>query len=298
MRRQNTWRQTAADILGINRRNLDYVYAMNARERFPLVDDKIRAKEILGRLGLPIPEAIAEIERRRDIEPCLADLAGTPRFVVKPASGFGGAGIRVVVDGDRDELAFHMAAILSGMYAFDSLRDRVLVEEFVEEDPVLHDLHGGAGVSDVRVIVCDSQPVMAMLRVPCEESRPTANLHRGGIGAGIDFTTGRTTFAIRKGRPLAEHPDTRTPLEGIEIPHWEEVVAMTRPLNRAFGLGYLGADIVLHKAKGPLLLEVNARPGLSIQLANRRGLRPVLQAGGSAASASESAVQADRDGEA
>ena len=44
------------------------------------------------------------------------------------------------------------------------------------------------------------------------------------------------------------------------------------------GLGYLGADIVLDKTKGPLLLELNARPGLAIQVANRIGIRPLLNA--------------------
>ena len=38
------------------------------------------------------------------------------------------------------------------------------------------------------------------------------------------------------------------------------------------GLGYLGVDIVLDKTHGPLILELNARPGLNIQIANQFGL--------------------------
>jgi len=38
------------------------------------------------------------------------------------------------------------------------------------------------------------------------------------------------------------------------------------------GLGYLGVDLVIDKNEGPLLLELNARPGLQIQIANRKGL--------------------------
>jgi glutathione synthase/RimK-type ligase-like ATP-grasp enzyme len=33
----------------------------------------------------------------------------------------------------------------------------------------------------------------------------------------------------------------------------------------------LGVDIVLDKNRGPLILELNARPGLSIQIANGTG---------------------------
>jgi predicted ATP-grasp superfamily ATP-dependent carboligase len=43
------------------------------------------------------------------------------------------------------------------------------------------------------------------------------------------------------------------------------------------GLGYLGVDIVLDRDKGPMLLELNARPGISIQNANRFGLRDRLR---------------------
>ena len=41
--------------------------------------------------------------------------------------------------------------------------------------------------------------------------------------------------------------------------------------------GYLGIDVVLDKEKSPLLLEINARRGLSIQIANQQGLIPRLE---------------------
>jgi glutathione synthase/RimK-type ligase-like ATP-grasp enzyme len=44
------------------------------------------------------------------------------------------------------------------------------------------------------------------------------------------------------------------------------------------GLGYLGVDIVIDRHRGPLLLELNARPGLAVQLANGRGLQPSVDA--------------------
>ena len=40
------------------------------------------------------------------------------------------------------------------------------------------------------------------------------------------------------------------------------------------GLGYLGVDIVLDRDQGPMIIELNARPGLSIQVANFSGLAP------------------------
>jgi hypothetical protein len=42
-------------------------------------------------------------------------------------------------------------------------------------------------------------------------------------------------------------------------------------------LGYQGIDLVLDRERGPLLLELNARPGLNIQIANREGLQGRLE---------------------
>lgn len=276
-----------AGVLGINRRNLDYVYCGDGKRRFPLVDDKILAKRILLEAGLSVPDSIAEVASRSDIRSTLAALAAQARFVIKPARGFGGAGVKVYRDHEpfgmqghdrHEEFEFHMAAILAGMYAMDALADRVLVEAFVEETTELRQLHGDTGVSDLRIIVRDGTPVMAMLRLPCRDSSPTANLHRGGIGVGVNVDTGITTFAIQRGAPLSTHPDTGLALTGFRIPLWPAILAMALPLNRAFDIRYLGADLVIDTRRGPLILEVNARPGLAIQLANRRGLLSALQA--------------------
>jgi len=115
--------------------------------------------------------------------------------------------------------------------------------------------------------------------VALKRSGGAANLHAGGIGVGIDLETGRTSHAIQDDRPVDAHPDTRQPLAGIELPFWAEISSLGPPLNDLFGLGYLGADVVIDAQRGPLLLEVNARPGLSIQLANREGLRALLESG-------------------
>lgn len=42
-------------------------------------------------------------------------------------------------------------------------------------------------------------------------------------------------------------------------------------------LGYVGVDVVLHPTKGPVVLEINSQPGLSIQMANGVGLKRRLQ---------------------
>jgi len=268
-------------VLGINRRNLEYVYRKNLRKDFHRVDDKIEAKELLRQADLPFVDTLAAIDTRTEVRRFLDRVPADSAFVVKPARGFGGTGVMVhkqyQPERDREDVSFQMAAILSGMYALDSLTDRVLVEELVVEDPLLTDVHGGHGVSDLRLLCSDGHAIMAMLRLPCAESAPTANLHQGGVGVGVDMTSGRTTFAVHHGKPIATHPDTGKALGGMPISHWERILDFGTRLNACFGLGYLGGDIVIDRARGPVFLEVNARPGLAIQLANRRGLRGPLE---------------------
>ncbi|MDJ0850668.1 MAG: sugar-transfer associated ATP-grasp domain-containing protein [Myxococcota bacterium] len=277
------------DVLGINRRNLECVAVRNPRRNFRNADDKVLAKEILGQAGLPTPETVYVVDGRDQIGECLERMRARSGCAIKPAEGYGGSGVKLVWprgDGWQDaageplsdhDLTFHMASILSGMFALDRLSDRVLVEELVEDHEVLQRIHESRGVSDLRLIVSEGRLVMAMLRLPTKRSGGAANLHAGGIGVGIDLEAGRTTHAIQDDRPIDAHPDTGHLLEGVELPFWAEIAALSPRLNDLFELGYLGADVVIDARRGPLLLEVNARPGLSIQLANREGLRALLE---------------------
>ncbi len=64
----------------------------------------------------------------------------------------------------------------------------------------------------------------------------------------------------------------------VSISVWTEVLNIAARSADAIGLGYLGVDIVIDRHRGPLLLELNARPGLAIQIANRSGLAPRIRA--------------------
>lgn len=118
---------------------------------------------------------------------------------------------------------------------------------------------------------------MAMLRLPTKESGGRANLHQGAIGVGVDIATGITTKAIWHGEYITEKPGTFRKLRGIKIPDWTKVLETAVNAQIVSGLGYIGVDIVLHPVKGPMVLELNAQPGLQIQLANAAGLKKRLE---------------------
>jgi glutathione synthase/RimK-type ligase-like ATP-grasp enzyme len=96
---------------------------------------------------------------------------------------------------------------------------------------------------------------------------------RGAAGNGIVLIgSGTTTTAVQGREVVALHPDTRQPVEDLRVPHWERILTIAAQACEMTGLGYLGADLLIDRERGPLLLELNARPGLAVQLANRDGL--------------------------
>ncbi len=276
-------------VVGINKRNADYILMHNRRRFFPLVDDKLLTKEIAEKVGIGVPTLYGKIEYPHEVRSFSSIVANRADFVVKPAQGSGGDGILVVVgrmggyfrlaDGSmitEEDMTFHLNNVLAGTFSLGGQPDKVLVEYRVDFDPVFANITY-RGVPDIRIVVFLGVPVMAMVRLPTRMSRGKANLHQGAIGAGIAIPTGRTLTAVLKNSVVSEHPDTNNPVMDVDIPSWDALLNMAARSCDLTQLGYQGIDIVLDKARGPLLLELNARPGLNIQIANREGLRHRLE---------------------
>lgn len=117
---------------------------------------------------------------------------------------------------------------------------------------------------------------MAMMRCSTAASDGKANLHQGAVGVGIDIATGRAVRAVQFDQPVTHHPDTGKELATLQVPHWERLLTLASSAWEMTGLGYMGTDMVLDKEEGPMVLELNARPGLAIQIANGAGLLPRL----------------------
>jgi alpha-L-glutamate ligase-like protein len=273
-----------AGILGLNRRNAEFISRYNPRRYYPLVDDKLKTKELAASAGIAVPELYCVIEIEHQIRDLAALLAKHPEFVVKPAHGSAGDGILVIAGRVRNmyrkasgeflaqhELDHHVSNVLSGLFSLGGRPDKALIESRVHFDPVFQDVTF-QGVPDVRIIVFLGVPVMAMVRLPTRQSDGKANLHKGAVGAGIDIGSGRTLAAVIGNEVISEHPDTHQSVTGIQIPNWSTLLRIAAGCYELTGLGYIGVDLVLDRDRGPLMLELNARPGLNIQIANRCGL--------------------------
>ena len=283
-------RLRAAGVLGMNGRNAIYTLRLNPRHLYPRVDDKLETKRLLRAAGIATAPVLAVARVHSEVRDMLAELDSYSSFVLKPAHGAMGNGILVVRERDGDwfrrpggqwidrrALFYHSATIISGAYALGGQPDVAFAEERLEVHPELATI-ATEGVPDVRVIVYRGVPVMSMTRLPTRHSRGRANLHQGAVGAGIELDTGRTNHAVFFGKPVPTHPDTQEPVIDRPIPEFARALEIAVRATDVTELGYVGADVVVDAHHGPLILELNARPGLAIQIANRMGLVPRLTA--------------------
>ncbi len=278
-------------ILGMNARNLEYVRPLNRRQAREIADNKLLAKRVLKKNDLPVPGLIAKIRTEEDLESFdWSTLPGS--FALKPNRGFGGEGIVVVYGRKKgrddawvkangsvitvDDLRAHIRNILDGSFSLTNTPDIAFFEERLKLLKLFKP-YAYKGIPDIRVIVFNGIPIMAMLRLPTRQSDGKANLQQGAIGVGLDLATGTTTTAVLGKSHIIEHiPRTRLVLSGLKLPYWNEILRIAVESQRISGLGFLGADIALDRDRGPVILELNARPGLSIQVANLSGLKTRL----------------------
>ncbi len=267
------------DVLGINRRNLDFVFADYTPGKFRDLDDKLAAKRVLDEVGVPVPRTLGVVRGPQDWPVLEEILAAQDSLVIKPANGWGGRGILVLNKRDGQwlrpgslpisvaEIHAHVSDVLSGIYSLDEENDAAIAEELIRPHAFFARI-GPTGLCDLRIVLEDSRPVQAMCRVPTQASDGKANLHGGGVGLGIDLADGRVNGAVVNDRQITRHPDSNQALLGLQLPLWPECLALAVAASQAVDVRYVGVDIVVDRRRGPLILEVNARPGLAIQIAN------------------------------
>jgi alpha-L-glutamate ligase-like protein len=276
-------------VLGMNARNFLYIRRYNKPSRFFVADDKLETKKLLLENGIPTAQLYADFSSREDIKEFNWNTLPESGFAIKPARGWGGGGILPIKNWNGktgisfsgqeyniENLENHLLDVLEGAFSLQYLPDRAFMEERLTENPFFKKIKA-VGIPDIRIIVLNGVPVMAMMRLPTKESGGKANLHQGALALGIDIKTGITTNAVWHDKVIHYIPETKIKVQGIKIPEWDTLLLMATKTQLVSGLGYVGVDLVIDGKKGPLILELNARPGLSIQIANLTSLRTRLE---------------------
>lgn len=277
------------DVLGMNARSLLYIKRSNTPAASRLANHKLDTKRVLQKAGIATPRLYATIPSRSELKTFRWTKLPSS-FVVKPNSSSGGGGILVVfgrnkkgnwVKADKTEifipeLRASVLDILDGRFSKGNIPDVAFFEQRVKVEASLKP-YSVQGIPDIRILVYNHVPVMAMLRLPTLESGGRANLQVGGIGVGIDVSLGLTTTAIHHGQIIDTLPGSRLRLSGIRLPFWNEILHMAATTTQACDLKFAGVDIAIDRDDGPMVLEINARPGPKIQIANLTPLRARLR---------------------
>lgn len=273
-------------VLGLNDRALNYIRPYNHKEAVKIADNKLLTKRVLNAAGIPTPALIKVIADYKEL--LEFDWSTLPQsFVMKPVSGLEGGGIDIFYNRDDNgnwiradksrasinDLKQQAKDIIDGKYSLNQLPDKVFFEERVKSHKAFK-YYAYKGSPDVRVIVFNNIPVMAFLRLPTKESNGKANLALGAIAMGIDIAKGVTTTGIQgKSKPIEFIPGTKIHASGLRIPYWNKILTYAIQAQQATKLNFAAVDFLIDRENGPLIVEMNARPGLSIQIANSDGLR-------------------------
>ncbi len=142
--------------------------------------DKLRSLQILARAGLGLPKT-AFTNYSKDVKSIIKNVGGAP-LVIKLLEGTQGVGV-VLADNNN--------AAESVLEAFNGLKARVIVQEFIKE----------AGGADIRAFVVDGVVVGAMKRQG-KEGEFRSNLHRGGTASLYDLTDDEENAALKAAKSL------------------------------------------------------------------------------------------------
>jgi ribosomal protein S6--L-glutamate ligase len=174
--------------------------------------DKLRSLQILSRAGLGLPKTVFT-NYSKDVERTLKEVGGAP-VIIKLLEGTQGLGV---------VLAENKKAAISVIEAFNGLKARVIVQEFIKE----------SRGEDIRAFVVDGHVVGAMVRT-AKEGEFRSNLHRGGTAKVVELTLEEEIAAIKAANamklgiagvdmlrsergPLIIEVNSSPGLEGIEI---------------------------------------------------------------------------------
>lgn len=280
----------SSDILGMNARQQQYC-SLNSAKAKSFCSSKYATKVLLQNSNIGTARIHGILTSIEDVNEFPWETLES-NFVIKPTDGNAGKGVAIFRTKLEKDLAWHDSTgtvwslnevklhcfdILDGQYSTYGSNHNVIIEERIPIHPMFQK-YAYKGTPDVRIIVFNQVPVMAMLRLPTPESEGRANLHQGAIGVGVDIATGITTHAITgTGQPIQTLADGKKKLNGIKIPLWRKALQTAVEAARVAGLMFCGVDLFISEVHGPLVVELNANPGLSIQLANRSGLRRRLE---------------------
>lgn len=201
------------------------------------------------------------INRNLSYEDFLKKIDGIEDLICKPTSSTQGKGVIKIHCGSGAENKKEIYDRIMGMDR------RMICEECIIQHPAIAAFNP-TSVNTIRVLTIVDNGIChhpyAGFRMGCGDV--VDNFHAGGIIATVDTATGITcTDAIDlDGTHYPEHPKSKLPTLGFQIPHWDQVLDLTEQAAlRMEGIGMVGWDVAVTE-DGVCLIEGNAEASYHI----------------------------------
>ena len=252
----------------------EYQLTMNPKNQRDILDDKTKFYRSYGNFFV---HNVADIADLRKYPEQMQKLLDNPsgKLVFKVADGKCGVEVEI-----RKASDFSPESIIDFMEKnhFD------LVEEFIIQHPKLTELSPSA-VNTVRIFTqlnAANEVEILGCRQRISVNSSIDNMAAGNLAAPIDEATGivngPAVYSDITKPEEANHPITKVPIVGFQVPFWNETIAMVKkaallhPQNRS-----IGWDIVITQ-KGPGFIEGNHDwCKLLWQLPAKKGMKSVLE---------------------
>lgn len=239
----------------ISRKERDqYVKLFNQKAAIPKLENKIEFlsnfKDDVNRDFLIIKEA--------SFEDFVAFASSHSGYIAKQSDSGQGKGVELVSEVEDFEQEFNRLKD----NAFD------LIEEIITIHPELQAISPG-GISPIRFITYVDEkgvPHIIFTAINMSTGSQIVNFDSGAVISIIDADTGELmNHALDKQNRMYElHPVTGTQVKGFKLPEWDALKELV--LNAAVKfpeVGYVGWDTTI-TAKGPCIIEANAkRPAIN-----------------------------------
>lgn len=248
-----------AEYIG-NREKTRLTQRMNDPSLKHIFDNKSETYEIFKKY-YKREMLLVRIDNEEDMAAFTDFVARHEVFVIKPIDLYFGVGIRKIERGDYTAKELYDDIVTERYLGF-------VAEELIVQDEATACFHPQS-LNTVRFPTIRQDDGVKLwypfLRMGKGNSF-VDNISSGGVAALIDPETGVLGNAgSHYLRNVKEHPDTHAPIQGYQLPRWDEAVALVKELAEVVPEErYVGWDLALSD-KGWVLVEGNAAAQMSTQ---------------------------------
>lgn len=253
-------------------------YPLSAKEYGILCEDKLLNFAMLKTYAIPQPGILFFFDNNKlynntntPLSPESAEqiLSTTEvaKLFIKPRFGIGGKGIFVFTKKGNTYIDEKETVLDLSFFERELKNDAYVIQEGLVQSETINRIYPGS-VNTFRIVTeCSNGEVRILYTILRMGSggQQVDNASSGGLYTKVDNTGMLGDFAYTTNQSVFfSHPDTGFVFKGATIENWEDARALAIAAALRFReIKYLGWDVAI-TINGPVIIELNHRPGVGI----------------------------------